>query len=250
MDAGVPIKEPVAGVAMGLVSDGSKVAILTDIIGDEDHYGDMDFKVTGTADGITALQMDIKIDGITREIMQQALEQAKEGRLYILDQMKKTISVPRSEVSQYAPTITKIQIKPEKVRVLIGPGGKTIREITSASEANINVDDEGIVTISSPDKSSVDRAIEMISEILREAEAGKLYMGKVVKIMDFGAFVEIFPGTDGLLHISQLDHNRVNKVTDVVKEGDEVLVKVLEVDDNGKIRLSRKAALGETLDNV
>jgi polyribonucleotide nucleotidyltransferase len=250
MDAGVPIKEPVAGVAMGLVSDGSKVAILTDIIGDEDHYGDMDFKVTGTADGITALQMDIKIDGITREIMQQALEQAKEGRLYILDQMKKTISVPRSEVSQYAPTITTIQIKPEKVRVLIGPGGKTIREITSASEANINVDDEGIVTISSPDKSSVDRAIEMISEILREAEAGKLYMGKVVKIMDFGAFVEIFPGTDGLLHISQLDHNRVNKVTDVVKEGDEVLVKVLEVDDNGKIRLSRKAALGETLDNV
>ncbi|MBW1850785.1 MAG: polyribonucleotide nucleotidyltransferase [Deltaproteobacteria bacterium] len=250
MDAGVPLKEPVAGVAMGLIADGSKMVILTDIIGDEDHYGDMDFKVTGTRGGITALQMDIKIDGITKEIMQQALEQAKEGRLHILDEMGKTISRSRKEVSEYAPIMTTIRIKPEKVRVLIGPGGKTIREITSATEAKIDVNDEGEVTIFSPDKNNVENAINMINEILQEAEVGKLYMGKVVKIMDFGAFVEIFPGTDGLLHISQLEHERVNKVTDVVEEGDEVLVKVLEVDDNGKIRLSRKAALGKTLDNV
>ena len=250
MDAGVPLKEPVAGVAMGLIADGGKMVILTDIIGDEDHYGDMDFKVTGTRGGITALQMDIKIDGITKEIMQQALEQAKEGRLHILDEMGKTISGSRKEVSEYAPIMTTIRIKPEKVRVLIGPGGKTIREITSATEAKIDVNDEGEVTIFSPDKNNVENAINMINEILQEAEVGKLYMGKVVKIMDFGAFVEIFPGTDGLLHISQLEHERVNKVTDVVEEGDEVLVKVLEVDDNGKIRLSRKAALGKTLDNV
>jgi polyribonucleotide nucleotidyltransferase len=250
MDAGVPIKDSVAGVAMGLVSDGDKVAVLTDIIGDEDHYGDMDFKVTGTRDGITALQMDIKIDGITREILQKALEQAKDGRLFILDKMNETISKPRSEISEYAPTITTIQIKPEKVRVLIGPGGKTIREITNTSGARIDVDDEGKVNIASADKESVDTAINMIKEILQEAEVGKLYMGKVVKIMDFGAFVEIFPGTDGLVHISQLDRERVNKVTDILNEGDEVLVKVLEVNDDGKIRLSRKAALGESLDNV
>jgi len=250
MDAGVPVKDAVAGVAMGLVTDGSKVVILTDIIGDEDHYGDMDFKVTGTRDGITALQMDIKIDGITREIMQQALEQAKEGRLHILGEMDKAITEPRSAISAYAPVITTIQIKPEKVRLLIGPGGKTIREITNTTDAKIDVDDEGTVNISSSDKESVDAAINMINELFQEAEAGKLYMGKVVKIMDFGAFVEIFPGTDGLLHISQLEHERVNRVTDVLNEGDEVLVKVLEVDDNGRIRLSRKAALGKTLDDV
>jgi len=216
MDAGVPIKAPVAGVAMGLVSDGDKVAVLTDIIGDEDHYGDMDFKVTGTRDGITALQMDIKIERITKEIMQQALEQAKDGRLFILDEMEKAISQPRVDVSEYAPIITSIKINAEKVRVLIGPGGKTIREISNTSGARIDVDDEG----------------------------------KVVKIMDFGAFVEIFPGTDGLVHISQLANERVNKVTDVLNEGDEVLVKVLEVGNDGRIRLSRKAALGESLDNV
>ncbi len=247
MDAGVPIKEAVAGVAMGLVSDGDKVVVLTDIIGDEDHYGDMDFKVTGTGNGITALQMDIKINGITREIMQKALDQAREGRLHILDEMTKAISQPRGEISEYAPIITTIKIKPEKVRVLIGPGGKTIREITSTTEARLDVEDDGTVNISGSDKTCVDNAIKLINELLQEAEVGKLYMGKVVKIMDFGAFVEIFPGTDGLLHISQLDHERVNKVTDVVKEGDEVMVKVLEVDDNGKIRLSRKAALGESL---
>jgi len=250
MDAGVPIKEAVAGVAMGLVSDGDKVVVLTDIIGDEDHYGDMDFKVAGTRDGITALQMDIKIDGITREIMQKALDQAKDGRLFILDQMSKAIVTPRTEVSEYAPVITTIKIKPEKVRVLIGPGGKTIREISNSSGARIDVDDEGNVTISSPERDSTNAAVQKIGEIVQEAEVGRLYMGKVVKIMDFGAFVEIFPGTDGLVHISQLDKERVNKVTDVLNEGDQVLVKVLEVDERGKIRLSRKAALGESLENV
>lgn len=250
MDAGVPVKEAVAGVAMGLVSDGKNLAVLTDITGDEDHYGDMDFKVTGTRDGLTALQMDIKIEGINRGIMEQALEQAREARLFILDEMNKAISKPRSQVSQYAPIITTIQIRPEKVRTLIGQGGKTIREITNNSGARIDVDDTGKVTIAAMDKETSETAIKMINEILPEAEVGKLYKGKVVKIMDFGAFVEIFPGTDGLVHISQLEHEKVKRVEDVLKEGDEVLVKVLEVDNNGKIRLSRKAALGESLDNV
>jgi polyribonucleotide nucleotidyltransferase len=246
MDAGVPIKDPVAGVAMGLVSEGDNVAVLTDIIGDEDHYGDMDFKVTGTRNGITALQMDIKIDGITRQIVEKALDQAKEGRLHILDEMDRAISSPRLQISQYAPIIVTIKIKPEKVRVLIGSGGKTIREITTASGSRIEVDDEGNVQISSCDKESADVAVKMVREIVQEAEVGKIYKGKVVRIMDFGAFVEIFPGTDGLVHISQLDRERVNRVTDVLKEGDEVMVKVLEVDDNGKIRLSRKAVLEES----
>ena len=250
MDAGVPIKEPVAGIAMGLVSDGDKVAVLTDIIGDEDHYGDMDFKVTGTSSGITALQMDIKIEGISKEVMEQALKQARDARLHILDEMGKAIAHPRENISEYAPIIKTMSIKPEKVRVLIGPGGKTIREITNASDTRIDVDDEGTVTLSSPDKACIDVATNMINEIVQEAEVGRLYNGKVVKIMDFGAFVEIFPGTDGLVHISQLENKRVEKVTDVLNEGDEVLVKVLEVDNNGKIRLSRKAALGESLDNV
>ena len=245
MDAGVPIKEPVAGIAMGLVMEGDKLAVLTDILGDEDHYGDMDFKVTGTCDGITALQMDIKIQGIAREIMQQALEQAKEGRLLILDEMKKAISKPKSNVSEYAPVIITLNIRPEKVRILIGPGGKTIRNITNVSGSRVDVDDEGKVSVSSVDKESSEIALKMINEIVQEAEVGKIYKGKVVKIMDFGAFVEIFPGTDGLLHISQLDRKRVNKVTDVVSEGDEVLVKVLEVSQDGKIRLSRKAVLEE-----
>jgi len=250
MDAGVPLKDAVAGVAMGLVSDGDKVVVLTDIIGDEDHYGDMDFKVTGTQKGITALQMDIKIEGIAREVMEKALDQAKAARMLILDKMNKAISKPRGQVSEYAPIIITIQIKPEKVRLLIGPGGKTIREITNVSGSKIDVDDEGTVTIAASEKEASDAAIEMINEIIQEAEVGKLYMGKVVKIMDFGAFVEIFPGTDGLVHISQLDRGRVNKVTDVLQEGDEVLVKVLGVDDTGKIRLSRKAALGESLEDV
>ena len=248
MDAGVPIKDLVAGVAMGLVAEGDKVVVLTDILGDEDHYGDMDFKVTGTREGITALQMDIKVERLTREVMEQALEQAKEGRLHILECMRETISKPRNEISQYAPIITSVKISPEKVRVLIGPGGKVIREISNVSGARIDVDDEGVVTVSSPDKECSDAALKMIKEIVQEAEVGNLYQGKVVKIMDFGAFVEIFPGTDGLVHISQLAPERVNKVTDVLNEGDEVLVKVLEVGKDGRIRLSRKAALGETPD--
>ncbi|HDG98890.1 MAG TPA: polyribonucleotide nucleotidyltransferase [Desulfobacterales bacterium] len=250
MDAGVPVKDAVAGVAMGLMSDGEKVAVLTDIIGDEDHYGDMDFKVTGTRDGITALQMDIKIDGLSKEILSRALQQAKEARLHILDKMNNTIARPRKQISEYAPVVTTVEIKPEKIRVLIGPGGKTIRNICSETGARVEVDDSGKVYIAAPDKESSEMAIKMINEIAQEAEVGKLYMGRVTKIMDFGAFVEIFPGTDGLIHISQLDRGRVNKVSDILKEGDEVLVKVLDVDENGKIRLSRKAALGEHLEDV
>ena len=250
MDAGVPVKDAVAGVAMGLMSDREKVAVLTDIIGDEDHYGDMDFKVTGTRDGITALQMDIKIDGLSKEILSRALQQAKEARLHILDKMNNTIARPRKQISEYAPVVTTVEIKPEKIRVLIGPGGKTIRNICSETGARVEVDDSGKVYIAAPDKESSEMAIKMINEIAQEAEVGKLYMGRVTKIMDFGAFVEIFPGTDGLIHISQLDRGRVNKVSDILKEGDEVLVKVLDVDENGKIRLSRKAALGEHLEDV
>jgi len=250
MDAGVPVKAAVAGVAMGLVSDGEKMVVLTDILGDEDHYGDMDFKVAGTRDGITALQMDIKVDGITREVMQKALEQAREARLHILDRMDSALSGPRSELSPYAPVITNIQIKPEKVKVLIGPGGKMIKEISNKTDSRIDVNDDGKVTIASPDGETSKAAVDMIKGIMQEAEIGKLYKGKVVKIMDFGAFVEILPGTDGLVHISQLDKGRVNKVTDILKEGDEILVKVLDVDKNGRIALSRKAALGESLDDV
>lgn len=248
MDAGVPIKGAVAGVAMGLVKEGEKVAVLTDIIGDEDHYGDMDFKVAGTADGVTALQMDIKCDGITREIMQKALAQAKEARLSILENMNEAISQPRSEISEYAPIITTIVVKPEKIRLVIGPGGKTIKEIINASESRIEVNDDGKVVIASADGEGAQLAIDMINELVQEAEIGKVYNGTVRKIMDFGAFVEILPGTDGLIHISQLDKTRVNKVTDILNEGDEVRVKVLDVDRNGKISLSRKAVLGDDQD--
>jgi polyribonucleotide nucleotidyltransferase len=250
MDAGVPVKEAVAGVAMGLISDGQKTVVLTDIIGDEDHYGDMDFKVTGTESGVTALQMDIKIGGVTREVMHQALEQARKARLHILGEMNAAIARPRSTVSQYAPIITAIHIKPEKVRLLIGPGGKVIKEISNTTNSRIDVDDEGKVVIASHDRESARVAAAMVNKITQDAEVGKLYMGRVRKIMDFGAFVEIFPGTDGLVHISQLDKERVNKVTDILKEGDEVLVKVLEIDKSGRIALSRKAALGESLSDV
>lgn len=250
MDAGVPLQEPVAGVAMGLVSDGQKMAILTDIIGDEDHYGDMDFKVTGTSKGITALQMDIKIEGVTRKVMQEALEQAKRGRLHILSKMNETMPKPRSALSQYAPVIKTLHIKPEKVRLLIGPGGKIIKEISNTTNSRIDVDDAGRVVVASPDAEHAMLAISMVNKITQDAEVGRLYMGRVRKIMDFGAFVEIFPGTDGLIHISQLDKERVNKVTDILNEGDEVLVKVLEIDKSGRIALSRKAALGERLSDV
>ncbi|MGA3085496.1 MAG: polyribonucleotide nucleotidyltransferase [Thermodesulfobacteriota bacterium] len=247
MDAGVPFKSHVAGVAMGLIMEQGQVAVLTDILGDEDHCGDMDFKVTGTEKGVTALQMDIKIQGVTQEIMGQALRQAKEGRLSILGLMNKTIQQPRTSISDYAPKITTIEINPEKIREVIGPGGKVIRSIVAETGAKIEVEDSGKIVIASSDSKSVDRAIAMIKEIVQEVEIGQLYMGKVIKIMDFGAFVEVLPGTEGLVHISQLDNHHVKKVTDVLKEGDEVLVKVLEVDRQGKIRLSRKAALGQTL---
>ncbi|MFH0787104.1 MAG: polyribonucleotide nucleotidyltransferase [Pseudomonadota bacterium] len=246
MDAGVPIKSHVAGVAMGLIMEAGEVAVLTDILGDEDHGGDMDFKVTGTEKGVTALQMDIKIQGVTQEIMGQALRQAREGRLSILNLMNKTINQPRTSISDYAPKITTIEINPEKIREVIGPGGKVIRSIVAETGAKIEVEDSGKIIIASSDSKSVDRAIAMIKEIVQEVEIGQIYLGKVIKIMDFGAFVEVLPGTEGLVHISQLDNQHVKKVTDVLKEGDEVLVKVLEVDRQGKIRLSRKAALGQT----
>lgn len=250
MDAGVPIKDAVAGVAMGLVIEGEEVAILTDIMGDEDHYGDMDFKVAGTREGVTALQMDIKTGGITREVLERALKQAREARLFILDRMNQTISRPRPEISKYAPYVTTITIRPERVRDIIGPGGKTVRDICSSSGCKIELSDDGKVLIAGPDKASVEKAISLIRDLTREAEPGKIYTGKVVKITDFGAFVEILPGVDGLIHISQLDKKRISKVSDVLKEGDEVLVKVLEIDQEGRVRLSRKAALEELGEDV
>jgi polyribonucleotide nucleotidyltransferase len=243
MDAGVPIQAPVAGIAMGLVKEGENVVILSDILGDEDHMGDMDFKVAGTRDGITSLQMDIKIQGLSKPIMQAALEQARKGRLHILDKMEETIREPKPEISPYAPKILTIQIKPDKIRDLIGPGGKMIRAIQMETETRLDVDDSGLVKILAVNEEMANAALKRVKDIAREAEVGALYEGTVRKIMDFGAFVEIFPGTDGLVHISQLDSQRVNKVTDILKEGDKVKVKVLEVDREGKIRLSRKAAM-------
>jgi polyribonucleotide nucleotidyltransferase len=243
MDAGVPVKAPVAGIAMGLVKEGDKVLVLSDILGDEDHVGDMDFKVAGTRQGITSLQMDIKIQGLSKPIMQQALEQARKGRLFILDRMEETIKTARDEISPYAPKIVSIQINPDKIRDIIGPGGKVIRAIQAETDTRIDVDDTGLVKIVAVDKEASDKALQMVKDIVQEAEVGAIYEGTVRKIMDFGAFVEIFPGTDGLVHISQLDSKRVNKVTDILKEGDKVMVKVLEVDRDGKIRLSRRAAV-------
>jgi polyribonucleotide nucleotidyltransferase len=243
MDAGVPISAQVAGIAMGLIKEGDTVIILSDILGDEDHVGDMDFKVAGTRQGITALQMDIKIQGLTRPIMQQALEQARKGCLFILDKMKETLEEPRPQISPYAPKILTMQVNPDKIRDIIGPGGKVIRAIQSETDTNIEVEDTGLVKIVAVNKEAAEKALKMIEAIVQEAEVGAIYEGTVRKIMDFGAFVEIFPGTDGLVHISQLDSKRVNKVSDVLKEGDRVTVKVLEVDRDGKIRLSRKAVL-------
>lgn len=249
MDAGVPIKESVAGIAMGLIKEGDEVRVLSDILGDEDHVGDMDFKVAGSRQGVTAIQMDIKVKGLDRQIMRQALEQARRGRLHILDHMDSVIGGPRAEISVYAPKIISLKIHPDKIRDVIGPGGKIIRAIVEDTGAKIDVEDDGTVNIFSVDGPSGQKALEMIEEIVQEAEVGKLYMGVVKRITDFGAFVEIFPGTDGLLHISQLDRKRVNSVRDILKEGDEVLVKCIEVDRaNGRIRLSRKEALGMTLE--
>ena len=247
MDAGVPIKAPVAGIAMGLIKEGDDVAILSDILGDEDHLGDMDFKVAGTAGGVTAIQMDIKITGVTREIMGNALAQAKEGRLHILGKMAETLAASRAELSPHAPRITTIWVKTDKIRDVIGSGGKNVRGITEATGVSIDIEDTGRINIASTSKEACDKAIKMIRDLTAEAEEGKLYMGTVKKVMDFGAFVEIFPGTDGLVHISELDTERVKNVTDILKEGDKVLVKCIGIDKQGKIKLSRKEALGAVL---
>jgi len=245
MDAGVPIEAPVAGVAMGLIKEGNDFVVLTDILGDEDHLGDMDFKVCGTEKGVTALQMDIKVKGLDKAVMSRALEQAREARLHILGEMAKTINTPRSDLSRYAPRIVSIKINPDKIRDVIGPGGKTIRSITESCDVKMEVQDDGTVNIASNDPDKVQNAIRVIESLTQEAQVGKLYKGIVKRIADFGAFVEILPGTDGLIHISQLADQKVNRVTDIVKEGDEVWVKVLEVDRQGKIRLSRREAIAE-----
>lgn len=245
MDAGVPIKAPVAGVAMGLIKTGEKYVVLTDILGDEDHLGDMDFKVCGTEKGITALQMDIKIKGLSREIMDKAMLQARDGRLHILGEMAKSITTARNELSRYAPKIVTIKINPEKIRDIIGPGGKTIRSITESCGVKMEVQDDGTVNIASNDSTKVQNAIAIIESLTQEAVVGKLYRGIVKRIVDFGAFVEIIPGTDGLVHVSQISDSRVANVRDVLSEGDEVWVKCLEIDRQGKIRLSMKEAAAE-----
>ena len=245
MDAGVPITAPVAGIAMGLIKEGDQVRILSDILGDEDHLGDMDFKVAGTREGVTSLQMDIKIAGVTREVMHEALYQAREGRLHILGIMEKTIAAPRRDLSSHAPRIITLKVRPEKIREIIGPGGKVIRGIVQETGVKMDVEDDGTIMIASNDEAASRRAVEMVQRITAEPEIGKIYRGTVRKIMDFGAFVEILPGTDGLVHISQLAPERVRRVTDVLNEGDEVMVKVLEIDKQGKIKLSRKDALAE-----
>jgi polyribonucleotide nucleotidyltransferase len=245
MDAGVPIKAPVAGIAMGLILDEKtgKYAVLSDIAGAEDHYGDMDFKVAGTEQGVTALQMDIKVTGITSEIMAKALEQARAGRLHILGEMAKAISEPRKAMSMFAPRIITIKIPVDKIRDVIGPGGKMIRSIIEKTGVKIDVEDDGHVNVASADEAAASKAIGMIQELTATAELNKTYLGKVQRITDFGAFVEIMPGTDGLLHVSEIAHYRVKDVRDELKEGQQVLVKVINIDPTGKIRLSRKALI-------
>ncbi|MCA9471026.1 MAG: polyribonucleotide nucleotidyltransferase [Nitrospirales bacterium] len=246
MDAGVPIKDPVAGIAMGLILEQGRSVILSDILGLEDHLGDMDFKVTGTKQGVTALQMDIKISGITPDLMREALEQARLGRLHILEKMDEALSTPRESLAPYAPRIFNLQVKQDRIRDVIGPGGKTIRGIIAECGVKVNVDDSGLVTIAAVDGESAAKAKEMINRLVEEVEPGKLYLGTVRKIVDFGAFVEILPNVDGLVHISQLAHHRVQAVSDEISEGEKILVKVLEIDRQGKIRLSRKEAMSET----
>lgn len=252
MDAGVPIKAPVAGIAMGLIKEGEKCFVLSDISGDEDHIGDMDFKVAGTAKGVTSVQMDIKVHGIDWAVLEQALLQAKEGRLHILNKMTQAISAPRPELSQYAPRIETIQIKVDKIREVIGPGGKMIRSIVEQSGAKVDVDDTGKITIASADLDALKKARELITNIVAEAEIGRIYKGKVARIMEYGAFVEIMPGTDGLVHISQIhsESGRVENVSDVLKEGDEIEVKVISVDRMGKIKLSQKEAIAPGSGNL
>jgi polyribonucleotide nucleotidyltransferase len=243
MDAGVPIKNHVAGIAMGLVKEGDRYGILTDIMGSEDHYGDMDFKVAGTEKGITALQMDIKIAGVSLEIMREALKQAREARLLVLGKMREALEKPRAELSPYAPRFVTIKIRQEKIREIIGPGGKVVRGIQEQTGTKIDIEDDGRVTVFSSDQASVQKAVAMIQDICREVELDRIYLGKVKKIVEFGAFVEVIPNTEGLLHISQIAESRIRSVQDVLTEGDEVLVKVIEIDGNGKMRLSRKMAL-------
>jgi polyribonucleotide nucleotidyltransferase len=250
MDAGVPIKAPVAGIAMGLIHENGEAAVLSDILGDEDHFGDMDFKVAGTAEGVTAIQMDVKIQGIPKEIMERVLEQAREGRCYILGKMSETISEPRKDLSRHAPRIITLQIKPEKIREIIGPGGKTIRSIVDQTGVKVDVEDSGLVKLASPNYEAIEKAIAMIKRLTQEVEVGGFYMGKVIRILNFGAIVELFPGTDGLIHISQLAEGRVREVSDILKEGDEVMVKVIDIDPQGRVRLSRKAALKEMKSSV
>ncbi len=246
LDAGVPIKGNVAGIAMGLIKEGDRVAVLSDILGDEDHLGDMDFKVAGTAEGITSLQMDIKIDSISFEVMETALNQANAGRRHILAEMDKVMNRPRGEISKFAPRIISIKIRPEKVREVIGAGGKVIKGIIEQTGVKIDIEDDGTVNIASTDPKMADKAIEIINGICAEAELGKTYRGKVVKITDFGAFVEILPNLSGLLHISEISHERIRSVTDVLAEGDEIDVKVLDIDRSGRMKLSRKALISPT----
>jgi polyribonucleotide nucleotidyltransferase len=243
MDAGVPVKGPVAGIAMGLIKEGDRVAILTDIMGTEDHYGDMDFKVAGSERGITGLQMDIKIAGVSREIMADALRQAREARQYVLGKMREAIVTPRGELSPHAPRFVTIRIRPEKIREVIGPGGKVVRGIQEQTGVKVDIEDDGRIMLFGADAKMVQQAVDIIQGICKEAEVGRVHLGKVKKVVDFGAFVEIMPGTEGLLHISQIAEERTRRVEDVLREGDQVLVKVLEVDPSGKIRLSRRAAL-------
>jgi len=245
MDAGVPVKTHVAGIAMGLMKEGDKIVILTDILGLEDHLGDMDFKVTGTDKGVTAFQLDTKIGGIPHEVFEKALEQARQGRLFILNKMRETIAEPRENLAPYAPRIYTMQVKQDKIRDVIGTGGKVIRGIIEQTGVKIDIDDSGLINIASPDGESAKKAMDIITSITAEAELGKIYLGKVKRVVDFGAFVEILPGTEGLLHISQISDKRISKVTDEIKEEDEVLVKVIEIDKFGRIRLSRKEALRE-----
>jgi polyribonucleotide nucleotidyltransferase len=249
MDAGVPIKAPVAGIAMGLILEDGESAVLSDILGDEDHLGDMDFKVAGTSSGVTAIQMDIKVRGISKEIMKKVLDQAREGRLHILNKMSETISESRKDLSRHAPRIVSLQVKQEKIRDVIGPGGKNIRAIIDQTGVKVDVEDSGLVKLASPNYEAIEKAIYMIKKLTQEVEVGALYTGKVLRILGFGAIVELFPGTDGLIHISQLAEGHVKEVSDVLKEGDEVPVKVIDIDPQGRIRLSRKAALRETKQN-
>jgi polyribonucleotide nucleotidyltransferase len=244
MDAGVPLPAHVGGVAMGLVLEGDKYAILTDIAGAEDHYGDMDFKVAGTSEGITALQMDIKVTNVTTAIMKEALEQARHGRLHIIGKMNEALAAARTAISQYAPRIYTLHIPTDKIRDVIGPGGKVIRGIIEQTGVKIDVEDDGTVHVASADEASANKALQIIRDLTASAEIGKTYLGTVVRLVDFGAFVEIFPGTDGLLHISEIAENRIRDVRDELKEGDQILVKVLALEGN-KIKLSRKAVLKE-----